>query len=78
MAAVYYFDRWDWLEAERESARAVELNPGFAEAHRLRSYVLGTLNRMDDALQEQRKAMELDPFAAPDGVGLDAHSRTPV
>ncbi len=69
MAAAYFFDRWSWVDAERESARAVELNPGFAEAHRLRSYILSTLNRMDEALQEQRKAMELDPFAEPDGLG---------
>jgi len=51
VAAAYFFDRWDWVDAERESARAVELNPGFAEAHRLRSYVLGSLNHMDEALQ---------------------------
>ena len=69
VAAAYFFDRWDWVDAERESARAVELNPGFAEAHRLRSYVLDSLNHRDEALQEQRKAMELDPITSPDGPG---------
>jgi TolB-like protein/DNA-binding winged helix-turn-helix (wHTH) protein len=69
VAAAYFFDRWDWVDAERESARAVELNPGFAEAHRLRSYVLDSLNHRDEALQEQRKAMELDPLTSPDGPG---------
>ena len=68
MAADYYFNRWDWPAAERESARAVDLNPGFAQAHRLRSYVLGSLNRTDEALQEQKKGMGLDPFATPHGL----------
>ena len=65
VAAIYLFDRWDWFGAERESARAVELNPGFAEGHHLRAYVLTALNRMDEALQQDRKTMELDPFAKP-------------
>jgi len=65
MAAAYYFDRWDWSAAEAESARAVALNPSFAEAHHLRAYILSTLNRDAEALQESRKAMELDPFARP-------------
>jgi len=76
VAAAELFYRWNWKVAERESARAVELNPSFAEAHRLRSYVLSALNRIDDRLQEQRKAMELDPFSDPAGLAwalLTAH-----
>ena len=65
LAAAYLFYRWDWKRAERESARAVELNPGLAEGHHLRGYVLQVLNRTDESLQEQKKAMELDPFARP-------------
>jgi TolB-like protein/DNA-binding winged helix-turn-helix (wHTH) protein len=69
MAAVNLFYRWDWDSADRESARALELNPNLAESHHLRSYVLWALNRTDEALQEQRKAMELDPFARPWALG---------
>lgn len=69
IAAVQLFYRWNWVAAERESARAVELNPNAAEIHHLRSYALRPLNRMDEALQEQRKAMELDPFARPYQLG---------
>jgi TolB-like protein len=65
MAAFYLFYRWDWRRAERESGRAVELNPGFAEGHHLRGYVFQALNRTEEAVQEQKKAMELDPFARP-------------
>ena len=69
MAAVQLFYRWNWAAAERESARAVELNPNFFEGHNLRSYTLRPLNRMDEALQEQRKATELNPFASADQLG---------
>ena len=70
MAAVYYFLRWDWNAAEKESARAIELNPHYSETHHLRSYLFDTLSRTDESLQEERKAMELDPFARPFGLAL--------
>jgi TolB-like protein/DNA-binding winged helix-turn-helix (wHTH) protein len=63
IAAIELFYRWNWAEAERESARAVELNPNFAQGHHLRAYALRPLNRLDEALQEEKKAMELDPMA---------------
>jgi TolB-like protein/DNA-binding winged helix-turn-helix (wHTH) protein len=68
MALIQLFYRWNWAVAERESARAVELNPNLAEGHFVRSYVLRPLNRMDEALQEEKKAMELDPLSEPDAL----------
>jgi len=68
MAMIQLFYRWNWSVAERESARAVELNPNLAESHFVRSYVLRPMNRMDEALQEEKKAMELDPLSEPDGT----------
>jgi tetratricopeptide (TPR) repeat protein len=68
MAIVQLFYRWNWAAAERESARALELNPSLEEAHFVRSYVLRPLNRMDEALQEEKKAMELDPFSEPQAL----------
>jgi len=65
MAFIQLFYRWDWKAAERESARALELNPNFADGHHLRAYVLCSFNRMDEAVQEEEKTMELDPFAKP-------------
>lgn len=60
-----YFCRWDLKNAEQESARALALNPSFAEGHHLRAYVLQGLNRMDEAVEEERKNLALDPFARP-------------
>lgn len=65
VAAILFFYRWDWDAAEKESQRAIELNPSFAEAHHLHAYVLGTLNRTDESLQEDKLTLELDPFARP-------------
>jgi TolB-like protein/DNA-binding winged helix-turn-helix (wHTH) protein len=65
IASIDLFYRWDLLAADKESARAIQLNPSYAEGHHLRSYVLRSLNRLDEALQEQKKATELDPYARP-------------
>lgn len=65
MGGNYYFFRWDWERAERETARTVELAPNYGEGHRLRGDVLETLNRTEESLEERRKAMELDPFSRP-------------
>jgi len=70
MAAVNFFYKWDWNGAERESARAIELRPGLAEPHHLREKILNSINRSDEAVQEQKKAMELDPFARPWAMAL--------
>jgi TolB-like protein/DNA-binding winged helix-turn-helix (wHTH) protein/Flp pilus assembly protein TadD len=70
MAGVYLFSRWNWNAAEKESRRAIELNPNFAEAYHLYAYVLLALNRKADAVTAQRKSQELDPFARPWGLGF--------
>jgi TolB-like protein/DNA-binding winged helix-turn-helix (wHTH) protein len=69
MAGTYLFYRWNWKAAEKESLRAIELNPNFAEAYHLYAYVLLALNRNDEAVEAQRKSQELDPFARPWGLG---------
>ena len=69
-AAAGYLFNWNWERADMESARAVELRPDFAEAHHLRSYVLAARNRMDEALEEQKRATELDPLVRPWAMGV--------
>jgi TolB-like protein/DNA-binding winged helix-turn-helix (wHTH) protein len=69
MAAYYLFGGWDWQRAEKESQRAIELNPNYSEGRHLYSYVLEALNRDDDALQQQKESTEIDPFARPWALG---------
>jgi TolB-like protein len=65
MAANYFFHRWDWARADQELSRAIELNPSFAEAYHLRSKMYGVLNREDEAIASEEKAMEINPFERP-------------
>jgi TolB-like protein/DNA-binding winged helix-turn-helix (wHTH) protein/Flp pilus assembly protein TadD len=69
MAAWYLFYGWDLPHADAESRRAIELNPNYAEGHYVRHYVLLTMNRPSEALQEEKRAVELEPFARPWGLG---------
>jgi len=62
LAGWYFFFGWDLARADVESKRAVELDPTIAESHHLRSYVLFAMNRNDEALQEQKRSLEINPF----------------
>ena len=77
MAATYLFYRWNWNEAEKESRKAIEPYPNFAEAYHLYAYVLLAMNRNDEAVAAQRTSQELDPFARPWALGyvLDCAGR---
>jgi TolB-like protein/DNA-binding winged helix-turn-helix (wHTH) protein/Tfp pilus assembly protein PilF len=68
-AALYLFDTWEWQHAEAEILRAIELDPKNSEAHHLYSYLLFVTQRPDKALEEQKQATELDPFARPWAMG---------
>jgi DNA-binding winged helix-turn-helix (wHTH) protein/Tfp pilus assembly protein PilF len=69
MAAFYFFHQWNWTKAEEEEQRAIELNPNMSEAYHVLSYILFAENRMDDAVEAQRRATEVDPFARPWALG---------
>ena len=52
----------DWLGAERELRRAIELNPGNANARGWYSLLLSGMGRQPEALVEGRRSADLDPF----------------
>jgi TolB-like protein/DNA-binding winged helix-turn-helix (wHTH) protein len=56
---------WDWDRSQQEIARAIELDPRLAQAHHFRALILAALNRHQEAIEAQKKATELDPFARP-------------
>ena len=56
---------WKWSEAEPEFRRALELNPNSAVTHYF--YAFGFLveeKRIDDALEQMRVALSLDPLSS--------------
>jgi serine/threonine protein kinase/tetratricopeptide (TPR) repeat protein len=55
---------WKWGEAEDEFRRAIELNPNNAAAHYFYAFtLLGPEKRFDQALEEVRFALSLDPLS---------------
>lgn len=57
-----YYD-YDFVTAEREYRRAIELNPNYATAHQWLAEHLATMKRNDEAVAEIRRALELDPLS---------------
>ena len=55
---------WDWTGAEREFTQAIKLNSNYAPAYSGYSYYLTAVGRLDEAITECSKAIELDPLSA--------------
>ena len=53
---------WDWELAEYAFNRANDLNPNLAYNHYHRSWYLVLFGRMNEAIDEHKRAQELDPF----------------
>ena len=56
---------WDFKGAERAYRRALEANPRFSRAHRWYAGLILQFGRYDEALEEMRKALALDPYDYP-------------
>jgi len=54
----------------RAIRRAIELNPSYADAHRLHGEVLWQTGRMDEAIAEIKRTLELDPLSINDNATL--------
>ena len=53
----------DWVAAEREYRRAIELDPGYATAHHWYGGFLSAMGRHQEALQQAETARQLDPLS---------------
>jgi serine/threonine-protein kinase len=63
LAQIAFFNEYDWAGSERESRRALSLNPSYASAHDQFGTMLALQGRLDEGLSESRRAVELDPLA---------------
>ena len=63
------YARWlgdlDWVGAEREFKRALELKSSYVMAHEWYAEYLASLGRHDEAIAEIKRAQQLDPLAVP-------------
>jgi len=56
-----YLYEWDFTGAERECKRALQLDPNSAQAHEIFSRYLMGRGRLDEAIAEVERAIELEP-----------------
>jgi TolB-like protein/DNA-binding winged helix-turn-helix (wHTH) protein/Tfp pilus assembly protein PilF len=68
LSAWYFFFAWDPQRALAEADRALAL--GSAQSHFLRAHALIALHRTDEAIQEEKRFVELDPLVFPWALGL--------
>jgi serine/threonine-protein kinase len=54
---------WDWTGSEEEYKLAMQLNPGYGNAHHWYAFLLSNQSRHDEAIQEVKTARDLDPLA---------------
>ncbi len=59
LAAMYDFD---FLTAQREFERSLELSPRYATGHHLFGFYLGAMGRYEEAYTELQRAIRLDPL----------------
>ena len=53
---------WNWSAAEKEFKRSIELKPDYAQAHQWYAiHYLTATGRLEEAVQEMKKALELEP-----------------
>lgn len=64
LAAIRMFYYRDWLGAQRELKRGIELNPNYPEIHNLYGSYLVQMGQLSEAIRETRRALELDPLAS--------------
>jgi serine/threonine protein kinase/tetratricopeptide (TPR) repeat protein len=56
--------QWKWNDCEKEFRRAIELNPNDSSAHYFYAFIfLMPQNRINESLEEFRKALSLDPLS---------------
>ena len=63
---------WDWLSAEKNYLRAIELKPNYSTAHHWFGEMLTIRGRHDEAYLQLRTAQEMDPLSLAINVDLAA------
>jgi serine/threonine-protein kinase len=63
LAIAFTYD-FDWTNAYREFAKALELEPGNVAIHHAYSGYLAKMGRLEEALAEHRICLDLDPISA--------------
>ena len=54
---------WNWVAAQKEFQRALELNPGYVTGIYQYAFFLSVMGKQDEAIPLARRAVELDPLS---------------
>ena len=63
LGIVYFWYDWEWVAAEHEFQRALELNPSSARAHEFYGWYLAAMGRFDEAIEQEKRALDYDPLS---------------
>ena len=66
--AIAMSDQWDWMGYEKESKRAIALNPSYSNAHRIYAAFLAAERRHAEAWHQISEAMQTDPLSPPNNA----------
>jgi DNA-binding winged helix-turn-helix (wHTH) protein/TolB-like protein/Flp pilus assembly protein TadD len=70
LGGITMFYDLDWVSAEREYRRAIELNPDYEITYELYSYLLCALGRPDEGVEKARRGLEASPLSGSLGNDL--------
>jgi adenylate cyclase len=70
LAAIKFWNDWDWPGAVDEIKQAIALSPNYGIAHWRYSHYLAAAGRPDEAVGEAERARELDPLSGRTNVSL--------
>jgi TolB-like protein/DNA-binding winged helix-turn-helix (wHTH) protein/tetratricopeptide (TPR) repeat protein len=63
LAGIAVTGDYNWLVSEQEFQRAIQLNPGYADAYHWHAFNLAFMSRWDEAISEIDHARSLDPLS---------------
>jgi len=63
IAVALFFGDWDWSGAEKNARQAIQLNTGYSTAHLVYSVILAASGRVNEAIEQDHLAMDLDPLS---------------
>ncbi len=69
LVRIEVYHDFDLKSAEATLNKAAELDPGSADVYKARSVVLGSIGRLDQALEAAKKTLLLDPLSAYGMIG---------
>jgi tetratricopeptide (TPR) repeat protein len=61
---------WDWAGVERLCKQAIQLSPGYGEAHHIYATYLAEIGRMEEAVSEAKRARDAEPLSLVYGANL--------